>query len=131
MRRQLARSAVAAALAALLMAPLAHAAPKPLSAEELQSLEKGQALVLRNCGMCHATGRVGTSPDPHAPPFRNLHERYDVENLGEALAEGILTGHPAMPEFRFEPDEVISIIRYLKSIQAKQHAQLAPAADRL
>jgi hypothetical protein len=32
-----------------------------------------------------------------APPFRTLHERYPVENLEEPLAEGIISGHPSMP----------------------------------
>jgi K+-transporting ATPase ATPase B chain len=40
-------------------------------------------------------------------------------NFAEALAEGIRTGHPQMPEFVFAPDEVDSIIAYLKSIQAR------------
>jgi cytochrome c len=40
-----------------------------------------------------------------APPFRTLHERYPVEDLVEPLAEGIVTGHPTMPEFRFDPGQ--------------------------
>jgi cytochrome c len=108
-------------LAALLCAGLATAA-QAQSTESAQ-VAKGRALVQRNCGMCHAVGRSGLSRNPEAPPFRELHRRYDMEMLGEALAEGILTGHPAMPEFRFEPNEVIAIIRYLQSIQAKQQAE--------
>jgi len=91
-----------------------------LDAAGASSLGQGRVLVQRNCGMCHATGRGGASPQPPALPFRDLHKRYDIDDLGEALAEGILTGHPAMPEFRFTPDEVTSILRYLKSIQTRQ-----------
>jgi hypothetical protein len=36
------------------------------------------------------------------------------------LAEGLLTGHPMMPEFRFPPEDGKAIIRYLKSIQTRQ-----------
>jgi len=50
---------------------------------------------------------------PHA--WRN----YPVSDLEEALAEGILSGHPAMPEFAFEPDEIDAIIAYLESLQPK------------
>lgn len=82
--------------------------------------ESGQVLVRRHCGGCHAIGTTGDSPEPAAPKFRELHQRYDPEVLGEALAEGILTGHPLMPEFRFEPKDVQSIIFYLKSLQSKQ-----------
>jgi cytochrome c len=33
------------------------------------------------------------------------------------LAEGISVGHPDMPEFVFEADEVGAILAYLRSIQ--------------
>jgi mono/diheme cytochrome c family protein len=82
----------------------------------------GEALLQRHCSGCHAVGRTGDSPKPPAPPLRELHRRYDPEILGEALSEGLLTGHPLMPEFRFEPDEVRAIIRYLDSIQTRQPA---------
>jgi hypothetical protein len=53
-----------------------------------------------------------------APPFRSLHERYPVENLQESLAEGIITGHPSMPEFRLDPDQITDVIAYLKTLEA-------------
>jgi mono/diheme cytochrome c family protein len=112
----------AAALGAVLAAGAADAQPTAQG-----QIAKGRALVVRNCGMCHAVGRTGASPNKQAPPFRELHQRYDMDMLGEALAEGILTGHPAMPEYRFQPDEVVAIIRYLRSIQDKQTVAL-PAA---
>jgi mono/diheme cytochrome c family protein len=46
-----------------------------------------------------------------------VHTRYPVEDLGEALAEGITTGHPTMPEFRLGPDEADALIAYLKSLE--------------
>jgi mono/diheme cytochrome c family protein len=85
---------------------------------------RGRALVERNCAMCHAVGKSGASPFHPAPPFRELNQRYKVDDLAEALAEGIITGHPAMPEFRFSPAEVNDIIRYLKSIQTREAASL-------
>ena len=81
---------------------------------------RGEELVTRHCGGCHAVGREGASHEPAAPPFRELHRRYDPELLAEALAEGLLTGHPIMPEFRFPPADVRAVIDYLKSIQTKQ-----------
>jgi len=69
-------------------------------------------------------GTTGRSRNPAAPPFRELHKRYPVENLAEALAEGIIVGHPAMPELRFGPTDVNAIIRYLKSVQVSQAAGL-------
>jgi hypothetical protein len=36
--------------------------------------------------------------------------------LQEALAEGVVTAHPAMPEFMFEPDEIGDLIAYLDAL---------------
>lgn len=80
-------------------------------------VRQGEALAKAHCARCHAIGRVGDSPFPQAPRFREIHRRYPVEDLGEALAEGIRTGHPAMPEFRFDPDQAQDLIAYLKSLE--------------
>ena len=87
------------------------------------SQERGLRLVERNCGVCHAVTAKGTSPMAEAPPFQDLHLRYDVKNLEEALAEGILTGHPAMPEFRFNPREIRDILSYLRTLEPRRPAQ--------
>ena len=69
------------------------------------------------CARCHAIDKVSPSPLRIAPPFRTLHERYPVETLEEALAEGIVTGHPSMPQFQFEPDQINDFIGFLKSLE--------------
>lgn len=118
MPSSLIRLLAAIALVATAAAPGVGATPPSLSEQE--SIALGRSLAARNCGMCHALDRTGPSPNPQAPPFRALSERFDVELLGEGLATGILTQHPAMPEFRFEPHEVVAIVRYLRSVQEKQ-----------
>jgi mono/diheme cytochrome c family protein len=79
--------------------------------------EQGKRLALTHCARCHSIDNVSPSPLKIAPPFRTLHERYPVETLQEALAEGILTGHPTMPEFRFEADQVGDFIAFLKTLE--------------
>jgi cytochrome c len=79
--------------------------------------QRGQTFVQTNCAGCHAVGRTGESPLPIAPPFRTLHTRYPVENLAEALAEGITTGHPSMPEFRLDAAQINDVIAYLKTLE--------------
>ncbi|MHB2208045.1 c-type cytochrome [Methylobacterium sp. CM6257] len=79
-------------------------------------VERGRALAPQDCARCHAIGRMGTSPLRQAPPFRTLHERYPVDDLAEALTEGIRTGHPTMPEFRFDLGEAEALITDLKSL---------------
>lgn len=86
------------------------------SAQE-PSPERGQAFARENCSRCHAIGTTGASPLSVAPPFRELHENYPVEELAEALAEGIITGHPDMPEFRLDPEEAEDLIAYLKMLE--------------
>ncbi len=80
----------------------------------------GRALAEAHCGACHATGRVGASTAPEAPPFRALSRNYRVDMLQEALAEGISVGHPAMPQFQFAPEDVDALIAYLQSIQSTE-----------
>lgn len=95
-------------LALLLIAPSLAASP---------SEERGKTFALNNCARCHAISRVGQSPLKIAPPFRTLHTRYPVETLAEALAEGIQTGHPTMPEFQLDPDQIHDLLSYLKTLE--------------
>jgi mono/diheme cytochrome c family protein len=99
--------------AALLIALGLAMASQPAAA---QDLKRGEALLARDCGACHAVGR-GDSAVKSAPPFRILGRRYPVETLEEALGEGFMSGHPDMPEFEFDAEDVGAIIAYLKSIQ--------------
>jgi cytochrome c len=77
----------------------------------------GFALAKEYCARCHAILKDGESPLAIAPPFRDLHLRYPVEDLTESLGEGIRTGHPSMPEFRFDPDQIENFIAYLKTLE--------------
>lgn len=81
------------------------------------NLERGQTLAQTNCARCHSVDKVTPSPLSIAPPFRTLHKQYPVESLQESLAEGIRTGHPTMPEFRFDPDQIGDFIAYLKTLE--------------
>lgn len=81
------------------------------------SAQQGKRLALTYCARCHAVDRASPSPLKIAPPFRTLHERYPVGMLEEALAEGIVTGHPAMPEFRFDGDQIGDFIAFLKTLE--------------
>jgi cytochrome c len=79
--------------------------------------QRGKTFALTNCARCHSIDRVTQSPLKIAPPFRTLHNRYPVETLAEALAEGIQTGHPTMPEFQLDPDQIHDLLSYLKTLE--------------
>jgi mono/diheme cytochrome c family protein len=96
------------------------------AAAQADKTSRGRLLVQRYCASCHAIDRSGRSPNHAAPPFRDLSARYKIDDLAEALAEGILTGHPAMPEMKFPPEDVKAILAYIRSIQAHQQAITYP-----
>jgi cytochrome c len=79
--------------------------------------QRGRVFAQTNCATCHAIGRVGESPLRIAPPFRTLHTRYPVEHLAEAFAEGIVTGHPTMPQFQLDVAQIGDLIAYLKTLE--------------
>ncbi|WP_035643706.1 cytochrome c [Bradyrhizobium sp. ORS 375] len=79
--------------------------------------QRGRTYAKAHCARCHAIGRTGESSFKPAPPFRTLHLRYPIETLGEALAEGIVTGHPAMPQFELTPPQINDLLSYLKSLE--------------
>ena len=107
------RTALAAA------ALLAAAVGVVFATDRDDDLKRGEQLLQKDCARCHAVGRTGDSPRKGAPAFRTLGQRYPIESLEEALAEGIMSGHPDMPEFEFDADDVGAIIVYLKSIQQR------------
>jgi cytochrome c len=98
---------------ALALAAVASPAAKALE----PSAERGLTFVRTHCSSCHAVGQIGESPLPIAPPFRVLHLRYPIDDLAEALAEGITTGHPTMPEFQLDPAQINDVLSYMKTLR--------------
>ena len=99
---------IAFSATALVAAPVLAASP---------SAERGRAFAATNCARCHSIDKLTASALSIAPPFRMLHKRYPVESLEEALAEGIVTGHPTMPEFQLDPGQVTDVNNFLKTLE--------------
>jgi cytochrome c len=85
-------------------------------------IRRGQAIARAHCARCHAIDRHGESPNPKAPPFRLLHRRFPLEQIEEALAEGIMVGHngPEMPQFVLGPGQINDLIAYIHTISTAQ-----------
>lgn len=83
-------------------------------------IEAGRHLAEVNCATCHEIGPEGASRHPMAPPFRTLSRDYPVNALEEAFAEGILVGHPDMPEFRLAPAQIDDLLAYIESVQERR-----------
>lgn len=94
-------------------------APGSAWARSSKLVREGHALAVERCSACHATEKTGPSPLQTAPPFRSLAYRYPVESLDEALAEGIVVGHPDMPSDPWDPADIRRFIAYLKNIGPK------------
>jgi len=83
---------------------------------------RGAAIAHKYCARCHAIGESDASPMGLAPPFRDLSKRYPIGTLGEALAEGIVVGHPAMPQFTFEPREINDLLTFIDGLKSPEPA---------
>lgn len=108
-----ARGAWAAAVAAVVWAIAG-----PAAANDAQRAMRGGEIARVGCADCHAVGVSGSSPKPEAPLFRELGRKYPVESLEEALAEGVVVGHPGMPQVKMNEADIGAFLAYLKSIQA-------------
>jgi cytochrome c len=101
----------------MVVGALALCAGQPALAQQSPAEQRGLTFVRTNCARCHSIDKVSESPLAIAPPFRNLHLKYPVEDLRRPLSEGIIANHPTMPQFRLEADQVNDVIAYLKSLQ--------------
>ena len=84
----------------------------------------GRLIAQRNCSQCHAIGAKGDSRLKGAPPFRDLSNIGDMDDLVTSLHAGLLTHHPAMPELRLTQKEITSLAAYLRDVQAKRSVSL-------
>jgi cytochrome c len=98
-------------------------APQPPQPKQnaARMIDMGRAIAQEKCQSCHATGPTGASALPKAPPLRTLSQKYPIDTLSEAFAEGVLVGHSPMPEFELEPAQIDALLTYIESIQIRPH----------
>lgn len=78
--------------------------------------DEGRQFAQENCQRCHAVAEQGESPLAEAPPFRTFAQKWPLDSLAEALAEGIMVGHPEMPTFELTTDQIDALIAHLASL---------------
>jgi len=76
----------------------------------------GRGVAEHRCGACHAVAMTDASPNPLAPPLRDLFKRYPIYALDQAFQRGLEIGHQDMPRFTFAAEERAAIIAYLDSL---------------
>jgi cytochrome c len=92
-------------------------ASNPVLAQLSPAAQRGLTFVRVHCAQCHAIDKVSESPLAIAPPFRALHQKFPIESLRRRFAEGIMTTHPTMPQFRLDADQTSDVLAYIQTLQ--------------
>jgi mono/diheme cytochrome c family protein len=87
--------------------------------ENSQSARVGRLVAQEHCARCHAIGRRGQSPNPKAPRFPGIAERYPGNNPAPVLIDGTVVRHPGMPEFRLLENETDGLVAYIRRISRR------------
>lgn len=114
--------AIAAAGCAVAAKPAPQSPIAVASAPSAERIAEGERLARAHCARCHAVGRDGASLDPAAPPLRALAERYPGALLADAFPQRMKVGHPAMPPFLFNPEEIEALRAYVLAVQERKGA---------
>lgn len=89
-----------------------------LAADGQPRLSRGQAIAEAQCGACHAVGLSDPSPTRINvnTAFRDLHKRYPIPMLVNAIRDGVIEGHDEMPAFRFSQSAMTDLLMYIDSL---------------
>jgi mono/diheme cytochrome c family protein len=108
------RSLVLAAL--VLGAAWPAAAHRSISSEPRGSAARGRVFATNNCAACHAIAGRGPSPNPDAPPFRNVAQRYKTVRLDWELESITEVGHYRMPPRAMSAAAIIDVVAYIRGL---------------
>ena len=104
-----------------LIAALLVAVPAGAHAADTARLrDRGQALLQRHCGRCHATAAKGDSPLQGAPPMRTIYARFAPKELRAELREGMVSKHREMPQIDFSDEDTDAILAYLYALAIRK-----------
>jgi len=77
-------------------------------------VRRGEAVLSRQCALCHAIGRYGDSRQGRT--FVDIARRSDLAAVRKSLETGITSGHPEMPKVTLTGNDIEAIIAYLRTI---------------
>ena len=75
----------------------------------------GAAYAKQYCSKCHAIDRTGTSPEPAAPPFKDVANTKGM--TATALTVWLTTSHPTMPNIVIEPNDMDNVVAFILSLK--------------
>jgi mono/diheme cytochrome c family protein len=87
------------------------------SSAEAQTGDPGAGVTYAKqvCAQCHAIDQTGTSPEPTAPPFKDVANTTGM--TATALRVWLSTSHPTMPNIIVEPQDMDNVIAYILSLK--------------
>jgi len=102
--------------------PLSPGLAMPADAQRPDNAESaaiGKQVAQQHCGGCHAIEATGASPNPKAPPFPLIAERYPGGNPAPVLIDGTVVRHPGMPEFKLIEHETDGLVAYIRRVSRR------------
>ena len=90
----------------------APAAPAPQTPEA-----RGRAFVQANCARCHATGPIGSSPNPVSPPFAAIVNRHGL--TAQTLSSWLSNAHnyPQEMQFQLGGADIDDLVAYMLTLK--------------
>jgi hypothetical protein len=86
------------------------------AAQPSKLADKGNALLQKNCGRCHAIGPTGDSALKAATPMRDVYARFAPKELQAELKEGMVSKHRLMPQVEFSDEDTDAILACLYAL---------------
>jgi mono/diheme cytochrome c family protein len=83
-----------------------------------RDVAEGRRIAQRECSTCHAIDRSSSSPNPGAPPFRDVLFLNDSNWVAYRLIDAVRMGHDNMPLFDFDVRSADALIAYIESIES-------------
>jgi tetratricopeptide (TPR) repeat protein len=79
-------------------------------------LKSGKEIAQTLCSRCHALELKGDSPNPRAPPFRDIGKRYPLIALREPVNRSIAAPHDQMPHFTLQDADIDQLVAFINSL---------------
>ena len=95
-------------------------------------IERGHAIALANCRVCHAVGWTDRSPTRinTNTAFRDPSKRFPIGMLQQAAQTGIISGHDEMTGFQFTMEDIGALLAYIDSLAPDDAHYLNPTQHR-
>jgi tetratricopeptide (TPR) repeat protein len=97
-------------------AALGRLGDKTVTKNVVELLKAGKGIAQTLCSRCHALELTGDSPNPRAPPFRNIGKRYPLMALREPINRSIAAPHDQMPHFALQDADIDQLVAFINSL---------------